>query len=83
MYLFILEHDWSEVLIGNVPDRPALNGLEILKAEWVRVEPEPKRADDTDYSVAKKRLGDRFDWNSLSVKRRKRGGLPKDMTVDI
>jgi len=74
------DYNWSEITIGSVPGAGDIDDLDILEAEWTRLEPVKKT--EFDFSVAKKRTTERFDWNSLAKQRRKRGGLPKT-TVSI
>ena len=74
------DYNWSEITIGSVPGATEIDELDILEAEWTRLEPALKT--EFDFSVAKRPKTERFDWNSLAKQRRKRGGLPRT-TVSI
>ena len=74
------DYNWSEITIGSVPGAAEIDELDILEAEWTRLEPALKT--EFDFSVAKRPKPERFDWNSLAKQRRKRGGLPRT-TVSI
>ena len=56
--------------------------MEVLDADWIRAEAEDLKCDG-EISRMRKRMSEKFDWNSLVRKRRKRGGLAKDCPVDI
>ena len=82
------EAEWSDVLIGcclHEPPPPA-DELDVLDADWMRVDghqavasslfsASAASADETSAMAKKRRTGDKFDWNTLVRKRRKRGGL--------
>lgn len=83
---FVLEFNWSKIPIGILPGNNSLEpeALE-LTVEWKRIEAEADPEDDYQIHGSKrKRTGNRFDWNSLMLKRgRRRGGVPKDAPANI
>lgn len=59
-----------------------MSEVDLKNVEWELVEAERSDADNRDRDpVATKRTGERFDWNSLTRKRRRRGGQTKEGTV--
>jgi len=77
-----IDVDWSKVAIGSLP-HTALGPeeLDLTEVEWVRIECQNK--DLTGGGDQKRMLSDRFDWNTLSRKRRRRGGQNKEIVMTM
>lgn len=73
-------YDWSRTPIGHVPGKELDEVKPLDDADWNLVDPDPRRRD---YDAAAERTAEKFDWNSLVRKRRRRGGLTKDNQLDI
>ncbi|EFX78473.1 hypothetical protein DAPPUDRAFT_225438 [Daphnia pulex] len=74
------EHDWSRVPIGSLPSITT-DKLELEGVDWELVEVEASDCNSDRIVNGTKRTGERFDWNSLLRKRRRRGGLTKEGPV--
>lgn len=72
----IVDYDWSRIPIGSLPG--VSNELELNGVEWELVQAESSDSDSEQLVSSTKRIGERFDWNSLMRKRRRRGGLTKE-----
>jgi hypothetical protein len=79
-FLFMAEHDWSRVPIGSLPSITT-DKLELEGVDWELVEVEAIDCNSDRIVNGTKRTGERFDWNSLLRKRRRRGGLTKEGPV--
>ncbi|KZS11104.1 Uncharacterized protein APZ42_023827 [Daphnia magna] len=71
------EHDWSRIPIGSLP-KNRIEELEFKGVEWELVDAESDDCNSDRLTNGTKRTGERFDWNSLMRKRRRRGGLTKE-----
>ncbi|KAI9558219.1 hypothetical protein GHT06_014972 [Daphnia sinensis] len=71
------EHDWSRIPFGSLP-KNRIDELEFKGVEWEFVDAEWDDCDSDRLTNGTKRTGERFDWNSLMRKRRRRGGLTKE-----
>ena len=81
--IFLIDIDWSKVAIGSLPHTIlGPEELDLTEVEWVRVEREYQNKDPTGRGD-QKRMGDRFDWNTLSRKRRRRGGQNKEIIMTL
>jgi len=82
-FIFLIDIDWSKVAIGSLPHTIlGPEEFDLTEVEWVPVEKEYQNKDTTGRGD-QKRMGDRFDWNTLSRKRRRRGGQNKEFIMTL
>lgn len=76
--MVIAEFDWSRIPLGSTPGVKKTSEPILKNVEWKLIEAESNNKDAERLVNGAKRTGERFDWNSLMRKRRRRGGHTKE-----